>query len=41
MSRARIDPFPSTKCFPRVSGDEPLDAGTDTYASMFSPRERG
>ena len=27
--------------FPRVSGDEPPDAGTDTYASVFSPRERG
>ena len=27
--------------FPRVSGDEPPEAGTDTKASMFSPRERG
>ena len=41
MSRVIGGAFESAKRFPRVSGDEPPDAGTDTYASVFSPRERG
>ena len=29
------------KSFPRVSGDEPLDAITPRIKAEFSPRERG
>ena len=28
-------------CFPRVSGDEPLNAVAGGNADTFSPRERG
>ena len=28
-------------CFPRVSGDEPLDADPAQVKNEFSPRERG
>ena len=28
-------------CFPRVSGDEPVDADPRLGLSVFSPRERG
>ena len=41
MSRPVASSIEVASCFPRVSGDEPADAGTDTNASMFSPRERG
>ena len=41
MSPTADDALTSQPGFPRVSGDEPLAAGTDTKASMFSPRERG
>ena len=27
--------------FPRVSGDEPTDVGTELSIDVFSPRERG
>ena len=27
--------------FPRVSGDEPWDAGLSCLLTLFSPRERG
>ena len=27
--------------FPRVSGDEPVDPGTEYTITEFSPRERG
>ena len=29
------------KSFPRVSGDEPLDALAEVVEGTFSPRERG
>ena len=29
------------KCFPRVSGDEPVRAVTLAVYQLFSPRERG
>ena len=28
-------------CFPRVSGDEPINANDYVSGKMFSPRERG
>ena len=28
-------------CFPRVSGDEPVNDEIDDGLTMFSPRERG
>ena len=31
----------STCSFPRVSGDEPTDVGTELSIDVFSPRERG
>ena len=30
-----------TRGFPRVSGDEPLDALAEVIEGTFSPRERG
>ena len=29
------------KCFPRVSGDEPVGDGEQVAVGEFSPRERG
>ena len=29
------------RCFPRVSGDEPLLADAENALNLFSPRERG
>ena len=31
----------SSSRFPRVSGDEPVQAGTQPRDNVFSPRERG
>ena len=31
----------SARCFPRVSGDEPLAGLTADNTNWFSPRERG
>ena len=31
----------SPESFPRVSGDEPVDLGTEYTITEFSPRERG
>ena len=31
----------STRCFPRVSGDEPPGGEVLSVDEMFSPRERG
>ena len=36
--RSRRQPIP---CFPRVSGDEPLEALEANPSVTFSPRERG
>ena len=32
---------PQSRCFPRVSGDEPTKQPTDRLIPLFSPRERG
>ena len=29
------------RCFPRVSGDEPIDVTMSPTVKQFSPRERG
>ena len=41
MSRGLIIPTPARLCFPRVSGDEPIDGIGEIGARSFSPRERG
>ena len=33
--------IPLAKCFPRVSGDEPVLGGFTDGLERFSPRERG
>ena len=41
MSRGGTGTRASTRGFPRVSGDEPVEALTYTSLMVFSPRERG
>ena len=41
MSREMAVRWASLKCFPRVSGDEPLTIGEVITLEEFSPRERG
>ena len=41
MSREFDLVFRATARFPRVSGDEPTDIGTELSIDVFSPRERG
>ena len=41
MSRKRLAPVRVLGCFPRVSGDEPMQQRELTLDTLFSPRERG
>ena len=41
MSPARCLHERISRCFPRVSGDEPPTGLIDLIESVFSPRERG
>ena len=41
MSRACWRSMGRGRRFPRVSGDEPLDALAEVIEGTFSPRERG
>ena len=41
MSRGRLRALFARFGFPRVSGDEPTDVGTELSIDVFSPRERG
>ena len=41
MSRHWVGSRTRRECFPRVSGDEPLDALAEVVEGTFSPRERG
>ena len=41
MSPVRKPAWRAVACFPRVSGDEPVDANMLTPSVEFSPRERG
>ena len=41
MSRAPRRPKEALRCFPRVSGDEPLYIELWAAVFTFSPRERG
>ena len=41
MSPARRGGRIQSRDFPRVSGDEPLDALAEVVEGTFSPRERG
>ena len=41
MSPRAKPPYSDRACFPRVSGDEPLELFLDDDGEAFSPRERG
>ena len=41
MSLPVISTLPPSRCFPRVSGDEPELAAEAGIKNGFSPRERG
>ena len=41
MSLPVISTLPPSRCFPRVSGDEPTYGPGPIYTVSFSPRERG
>ena len=41
MSRSTQPSTAARRSFPRVSGDEPLDAAFNSRPQEFSPRERG
>ena len=41
MSRQVIEGRLPGRCFPRVSGDEPIPAAYRDNMLLFSPRERG
>ena len=41
MSRDEPWQATSSRCFPRVSGDEPMVSVTVRAMAVFSPRERG
>ena len=41
MSRHKETTRPKGPSFPRVSGDEPIEAIADQAYTLFSPRERG
>ena len=41
MSRGEAVPKLGTRCFPRVSGDEPGAKAVMAVMDQFSPRERG
>ena len=41
MSPAKSSPDAHARCFPRVSGDEPMDQLREAAIQAFSPRERG
>ena len=41
MSRSPAKKVKKCARFPRVSGDEPLDAAFNGHPQEFSPRERG
>ena len=41
MSLLEAGRFVQDEGFPRVSGDEPVEDGSDEFGPGFSPRERG
>ena len=41
MSRRAAESGRRRRCFPRVSGDEPINEVSSFDLEMFSPRERG